>query len=76
LRTAQDCIRQYAADARVNGLNFDRHGEETMIDAFASCVTTSAEMFRADPNGAEAIPNWTRVRAAFPDFADRIRQSG
>ncbi|KAA5540664.1 glycosyl transferase [Roseiconus nitratireducens] len=75
LRTAQNCIRQYAADARVNGLNYDRHGEETMIDAFASCVTTSAEMFRADPNGAEAIPNWTRVRAAFPDFADRLRDS-
>ena len=75
LRTAQDCIRQYAADARVNGLNFDRHGEETMIDAFASCITTAAEIFRNDPNGAEAIPNWTRVRAAFPDFVDRLRDA-
>lgn len=75
LRTAQDCIRQYAADARVNGLSYDRHGEETMIDAFASCITTSAEIFRNDPNGAEAIPNWTRVRAAFPDFMDRLREA-
>ena len=73
LRTAQDCIRQYAADALVNGLNYDRHLEETMIDAFASCVTTSSEAFQSDPNGAEAIPNWTRVRAAFPDFIDRLR---
>lgn len=73
LRTAQDCIRQYAADARLNALDYDRHGEETMIDAFASCITTAAEIFRADPNGAEAIPNWTRVRAAFPDFAERLR---
>ncbi|MEL6110203.1 MAG: glycosyl transferase, partial [Planctomycetota bacterium] len=73
LRTAQDCIRQYAADALVNGVEYDRHREETMIDAFASCVTTSAEAFQSDPNGAEAIPNWTRVRAAFPDFADRLR---
>ena len=76
LRTAQDCIRQYAADARVNGLVYDRHSEEIMIDAFASCITTSADLFRGDPNGAEAIPNWTRVRAAFPDFIDRLRQSG
>ncbi len=75
LRTAQDCIRQYAADARVNGLSYDRHSEETMIDAFASCITTSADIFRTDPNGAEAIPNWTRVRAAFPDFVDRLRQT-
>ncbi len=75
LRMAQDCIRQYAADARVNGLQFDRHHEETMIDAFASCITTSADIFRNDPNGAEAIPNWTRVRAAFPDFVDRLRDA-
>lgn len=75
LRTAQDCIRQYAADARVNGLIYDRHDEETMIDAFASCITTAAEIFRRDPNGAEAIPNWTRVRAAFPDFVDRLRDA-
>jgi glucosyl-3-phosphoglycerate synthase len=75
LRTAQDCIRQYAADARVNGLEYDRHAEESMIDAFASCITTSAEIFRRDPNGAQAIPNWTRVRAAFPDFVDRLRDA-
>lgn len=75
LRTAQDCIRQYAADARVNGLHYDRHDEETMIDAFGSCITTAAEIFRADPNGAEAIPNWTRVRAAFPDFVERLHDA-
>lgn len=75
LRTAQNCIRQYAADARVNGLDYDRHGEETMIDAFASCITTSAEIFRSDPGGAEAIPNWTRVRAAFPDFTQKLRDA-
>jgi glucosyl-3-phosphoglycerate synthase len=75
LRTAQDCVRQYAADARLNGLQYDRHDEETMIDAFAACITTAADIFRRDPNGAEAIPNWTRVRAAFPDFAERLRDA-
>ncbi|MGB7347397.1 MAG: glycosyl transferase [Pirellulaceae bacterium] len=73
LRSAQDCIRQYASDATVNDLQFDRHGEELTIDAFAQCVTTAADVFRADPNGAAAIPNWTRVLAAFPDFARRLR---
>lgn len=75
LRTAQDCVRQYAADARVNDLAYNRHDEEIMIDAFASCITTSAELYQRDPNGAEAIPNWTRVRAAFPDFTDRLRDT-
>ncbi|MCG8653640.1 MAG: glycosyl transferase [Pirellulales bacterium] len=73
LRIAQDCIRQYSADAVVNDLHYDRHSEEAAIDAFAACVTSAADVFRADPNGAEAIPNWTRVRAAFPDFAKRLR---
>ena len=34
LRLAQNCIRQYAADARVNDLQYDRHAEENTIDAF------------------------------------------
>ena len=75
LRTAQDCIRQYSADAVVNDVFYDRHKEEVAVDAFAECVTTAAEVFRADPNGGQAIPNWTRVRAAFPDFTDRLRQA-
>ncbi|KAA1258997.1 Glucosyl-3-phosphoglycerate synthase [Rubripirellula obstinata] len=73
LRTAQNCIRQYAADALVNDLQYDRHTEETTIDAFADCVTTAAELYRNDPSGAGAIPNWTRVRAAFPDLTQRLR---
>lgn len=75
LRIAQDCIRQYAADALVNDLIYDRHAEEAAIDAFAQCVTEAGDVFRADPNGAEAIPNWTRVRAAFPDFTERLREA-
>ena len=73
LRIAQDCIRQYSADALVNDLKYDRHTEEAAIEAFAACVTSAADIFRADPNGAEAIPNWTRVRAAFPDITGRLR---
>ncbi|MDA9858396.1 glycosyl transferase [Rubripirellula sp.] len=75
LRVAQNCIRQYGADALVNDLHFDRHQEESAIDAFAGCITEAAELFRADPNGKEAIPNWTRVRAAFPGFTNRLRDA-
>ena len=75
VRMAQDCIRQYAADAVINDLSFDRHVEEMSIDAFADCITTASEIFRADPRGAEAIPNWTRVRAAFPQFTHKLRDA-
>lgn len=75
LRTAQDCIRQYGSDALVNDLVYDRHTEEVTIDAFAECISSAADAFRSDPNGAQAIPNWTRVHAAFPEFTKRLRDS-
>ena len=75
LRMAQDCIRQYAADAVINDLSFDRHVEEISIEAFADCITAASEIFRADPSGVAAIPNWTRVRAAFPGFTRRLRET-
>lgn len=75
VRIAQNCVRQYAADALVNDLQYNRHGEESTIDAFAECVTIAAEEFRADPGGGDAIPNWTRVRAAFPEFTQRLRDA-
>ena len=75
VRVAQNCVRQYAADAIVNDLEFNRHQEELVIDAFASCITKAAEVYRNDPGGAQAIPNWTRVRAAFPELTERLRDS-
>jgi glucosyl-3-phosphoglycerate synthase len=75
LRTAQDAIRQYHADALINGLAFDRHDEELAIEGFAERVTEAGERFHRDPTGGEAIPNWTRVLAAFPDFPQQIRHA-
>ncbi len=75
LRAAQDAIRHYHADALINGLQFDRHYEEHAVEAFADRVTVAGEMFQTDPSGGEAIPNWTRVLTAFPDFPQRLRDA-
>lgn len=73
LRAAQNAIRQYHADAVLNGLQFDRHAEEQTIEGFADRITVAGEMFREDPSGGEAMPNWARVQAAFPDFPQELR---
>ncbi|MFO7902046.1 MAG: glycosyl transferase [Pirellulaceae bacterium] len=73
LRAAQDAIRRYHADALINGLYFDRHYEEVAVEGFAERVTVAGEMFQKDPSGGEAIPNWTRVLTAFPDFPQQLR---
>jgi len=75
VRAAQDSIRQFHADALINHLAFDRHEEEVSIEAFAGQITVAGEAFQQDPAGSEAIPNWVRVLAAFPDFPEQLRQA-
>lgn len=75
LRSAQDAVRQYNADAILNGLSFDRNAEEAAVESFATRVLEAGELFRNDPSGAEAIPNWARVLTAFPEFPQTLRQA-
>ncbi|MEM6330599.1 MAG: glycosyl transferase [Planctomycetota bacterium] len=74
LRLAQDAIRQYHADSLMNGLDYDRHSEEQAIEGFAQLVTQTGDVVYQDPSGEPALPTWTRVLTAFPDFPQRLRQ--
>lgn len=73
LRMAQDAIRQYHADALMNSLRFDRHSEEQAVEGFAQQITAVGESYHSDPAATSALPTWTRVLTAFPDFPLRLR---
>lgn len=73
LRNAQDAIRQYSADAVMNGLKLDRHEEEVMSEKFAGLIIPAGEAVHHDPTGAHEIPNWARVLSAFSDMPDQLR---
>ncbi|WDI45152.1 glycosyl transferase [Bremerella sp. P1] len=75
LRDAQDAIRQYHADAVINGLNFDRHTEEHSVEGFARMITQCGQEFFENPVMAHEMPTWTRVRSAIPDFPHTLRRS-
>lgn len=75
VRSAQDAIRLYHADALMNGLHFDRHEEEQTIEGFAQQIALAGEIFQREPAGHEVIPNWVRVFSAFPDFPQQLRQA-
>jgi len=75
LRAAQDAIRQYHADALINGLLYDRHGEEEAIEGFAQQVIAAGERFEEAPTGGSEIPTWSRVLAALPEFPHRLREA-
>jgi len=68
VRMAQDTIARYYADAMLNGLKFDRHGEEMAVATFAESLKRAAAEFVAEPRGLPLIPNWNRVLAAIPEF--------
>lgn len=75
IRTAEDTISRYHADAAINGLMFDRHSEEGIVAAFSDALRDAINRYRDDPLGAPLIPNWNRIAAAFPDFLAQLRQA-
>jgi len=72
VKTAENAVARYYADAMINGLEFDRHVEETAVDAFSSAIRISMERFLEDPLGAPLIPTWNRVTSAFPSFLEML----
>jgi glucosyl-3-phosphoglycerate synthase len=75
VRMAEDTIRRYYADAVLNGLEFDLHGEELAVNAFSASLRTASDHFVSDPLGTPLIPNWNRVSAVLPDIYERLVQA-
>ena len=73
-RLAQDLIRQYHADALCNGLKYNRHMEETYVDAFSDVIMETGESYLDDTSGI-LLPDWTRALAAMPDLRRRLRDA-
>jgi glucosyl-3-phosphoglycerate synthase len=73
IRMAQDTITRHHADAAINGLDFDRHDEESMVSVFSGALRMASQRLLADPLGAPPIPNRNRIVAAFPEFLDQLR---
>ena len=74
IRTAEDTISRYHADAMINGLEFDRNAEAA-VQTFAHGLREAAENFLQDSLGQPLIPNWSRVPAAIPDFRERLYEA-
>jgi glucosyl-3-phosphoglycerate synthase len=73
IHMAEDTINRYQGDAWINSLPFDRHAEETAVDAFSRGLRIASDLFYQDPLGAPLIPNWNRVVSAFPNFLEQLK---
>ena len=75
IRTGQDTITRYYADAAINSLSFDRHEEETAVATFARGLKIAGEQYLENPTGSPLIPNWNRITSAIPDFLDMLHEA-
>jgi glucosyl-3-phosphoglycerate synthase len=73
-KMAQDKIRQYHADATCNNLDYDRHQEETSVDALSEAILAAGNKYVIDPSKTQ-MPCWLRTKAALPDIRERLREA-
>jgi glucosyl-3-phosphoglycerate synthase len=62
-RNAQDSIRKYHADAHINGIDYDRHIEESMVESFSQELMKAGNNYMLKPVGTR-IPDWLRTMSA------------
>jgi glucosyl-3-phosphoglycerate synthase len=73
-KMAQDKIRQYHADAICNNLDYDRHQEESSVDALSEAIIASGTKYLFDPSKTQ-MPDWLRTKAAMIDIRERLREA-
>jgi len=72
-RIALDLVDSYRNDAIFNGLNYETHEEEMMVEMFAENIKHAGHLFLEDSDEAPFIPSWHRVSSALPDiYADLL----
>ncbi len=74
-RAALDDVEKYYYNAKINGLNFDRHKEEAAIEVFLESILHAGDDFLNTPMEAPFMPNWNRVYAAHPELREQFREA-
>lgn len=72
LRVALDLVDSYRCDAVMNGLDYDLHIEEQMVELFAENLMKAGETFLTNPLEQPFVPHWNRVVSAVPDIFERL----
>ncbi len=74
-RVSLDFVEKYYSDAIMNGLDYDRHTEEHIVDLFTQNIYKAGEQFIQNPKLAPSIPSWKRVVSAIPEFLDLLMEA-
>lgn len=74
-RIALDLIESYRNDALFNGLSYETHEEEMMVELFAKNIKHAGKTFLEDTDKAPFIPSWRRVCSAIPDIFEQLLEA-
>jgi glucosyl-3-phosphoglycerate synthase len=72
-RAALDDVEKYYYNAKINGLNFDRHKEEAAIEVFNQSIIRAGDDFLGNAMETPFMPNWNRVFSAHPELREELR---
>jgi len=70
-REAQDAIRKYHMDSLANGLLYDRHGEESVVEALEPILRDAGHLFAQQPS-RDQLGEWLRALSADPEAPARL----
>lgn len=70
-RRGQDYIRQYFIDAKMNGIAYDRHQEEIILETFEQVILEAGRRYFTMPVSPQ-IGNWSRVIAFMPNLQEQL----
>ena len=72
---ALDMVQIYKTDAEMNGLDFDVHKEEEMVELFAQNIIEAGKIFLESPSENPNIPTWRRIDSADPTILDTFNKA-
>ena len=62
-KNAKSCIKKYHADAHFNGITYDRHLEESMVEQFSNEMMIAGNNYILEPV-YNRLPDWLRTMSA------------
>jgi glucosyl-3-phosphoglycerate synthase len=74
-RAAKPLLDSYAADARMNLLQYDRELEKRTVDLFADCIRRAVREHRANHFAPVGAPPWGKVLKSHPQLEDLLRKA-
>ena len=74
-RVGEDRVRQHGLDSSVNGLPYDRHGEELAVHEFANLIRPGMHQFLQQPVSLQ-LPCWSRLLSCSASLRDDLALAG